>query len=171
MIQLTSAAAGVRLFNKRKLLQMLNAVSALLMNLLHWIHDNKVRVLILAAISIISFVGTLAAVPFMLIRLPIDYFSHDHKQREPGMTVNPVIRIVALILKNIVGYIIMLAGVIMLLLPGQGILTILAGVMLVDFPGKFHIERRLVSQPKVLQAINWLRLRAGKAQLVIKDEK
>lgn len=104
----------------------------------------------------------------MLIRLPSNYFSHNRKRREPGITVNPVIRIVLLVAKNILGYIIILTGVTMLVLPGQGILTILAGIMLVDFPGKFHLERRLVSQPKVLYAVNWMRRRAGKAELVLK---
>jgi hypothetical protein len=30
----------------------------------------------------------------------------------------------------------------MLFLPGQGLLTILIGVMLLDFPGKYPLDRR-----------------------------
>ena len=150
---------------------MYDAFTDMTMNLMHWIQDNKVTVLILLIISMATFVGTLAAVPFLLIRLPIDYFSYEHRRREPGMKVNPVIRIVLLIVKNILGYIIIAAGIIMLVLPGQGILTILAGLMLIDFPGKFQIERRLISQPSVLQAVNWLRARAGRPHLTVTAQK
>jgi hypothetical protein len=148
---------------------MLNPLFILLNSMMHWIHDNKVTAFVLMLISLITFVATLLAIPYLIVRIPADYFSHELKRRQPGMAVNPIIRIALLIAKNILGYIIILAGIIMLVLPGQGILTILAGTMLVDFPGKFHIERRLVSQPKVLQAINWLRLRAGKTELFLKE--
>ena len=58
-----------------------------------------------------------------------------------------------------------LVGVAMLLLPGQGILTILIGLMLLDFPGKRGLERRLVQQPAVWRAINWMRAKAHQPAL------
>ena len=51
--------------------------------------------------------------------------------------------------------------------PGQGVLTILLGIMLLDFPGKRRLEHKLVSRPKVLKAINGLRHRFGKPELVL----
>nr|ALS89658.1 putative transmembrane protein (PGPGW) [uncultured bacterium] len=51
--------------------------------------------------------------------------------------------------------------------PGQGILTILLGVMLLDFPGKRNFERKLVTRPQVRNAINKLRHRFGKPELVL----
>ena len=45
----------------------------------------------------------------------------------------------------------------MLFLPGQGLLTMLMGIVLMDFPGKFRLERHLVSRPPVFAAINWIR--------------
>ena len=47
----------------------------------------------------------------------------------------------------------------MLVLPGQGILTILAGIMLLDFPGKHRLLRWIVAHPQVLRTLNWLRRR------------
>jgi hypothetical protein len=44
-------------------------------------------------------------------------------------------------------------------MPGQGLLTILIGLILVNFPGKYKIERRLVRRPGVLQSINKIRTR------------
>jgi hypothetical protein len=49
----------------------------------------------------------------------------------------------------------------MLLTPGQGLLTLLAGLLLMDFPGKYAMQRRLIEHPPILRAINRLRARHG----------
>ncbi len=46
--------------------------------------------------------------------------------------------------------------------PGQGLLTILIGFILLDFPGKRALERRLVTRPAVIGAIDRLRARFGR---------
>jgi len=53
-------------------------------------------------------------------------------------------------------------GLFMLVLPGQGILTILAGLVLLDFPGKFLFLRWLVRKEKVLKSLNWIRKKGKK---------
>jgi hypothetical protein len=53
----------------------------------------------------------------------------------------------------------------MLVLPGQGLLTIIIGLVLMEFPGKYHAERWVINRPAVLAAINWIRLKAGKPKL------
>ncbi|MBC8214475.1 MAG: hypothetical protein ISR90_00505 [Candidatus Marinimicrobia bacterium] len=45
----------------------------------------------------------------------------------------------------------------MIFTPGQGILTILVGIILMDLPYKKQIEKRLISQPKILHLINSIR--------------
>ena len=55
----------------------------------------------------------------------------------------------------------------MLILPGQGILTILIGLFLMNFPGKFKLERKLIAMPKVLKSLNWIRTKAGKEPFVL----
>jgi hypothetical protein len=67
--------------------------------------------------------------------------------------------------KNLLGLVFVLAGVAMLVLPGQGILTILIGLMLMNFPGKRGLEQRLVQQPSVWRAINWIRSKAHQPAL------
>jgi hypothetical protein len=59
------------------------------------------------------------------------------------------------------------AGIAMLVLPGQGLLTILIGFLMLDFPGKYRVEKWLVSRRRLLGAINWLRRRAGRVPLRI----
>ena len=67
-----------------------------------------------------------------------------------------------LILKNTVGALLLVVGIAMLVLPGQGILTILMGLMLSDVPGKRRLELWLVKRPPVLRALNWMREKGGK---------
>ena len=62
-----------------------------------------------------------------------------------------------LIVKNLVGGLFVAAGIVMLFMPGQGILTILIGLSLLDLPGKRAFERRLVGSPAVFEAINVIR--------------
>ena len=49
----------------------------------------------------------------------------------------------------------------MLFVPGQGLLTIIVGLTVMNYPGKFRLERWLVMRPRVLPALNWLRKRYG----------
>ncbi|RME33433.1 MAG: hypothetical protein D6786_07715, partial [Gammaproteobacteria bacterium] len=55
----------------------------------------------------------------------------------------------------------LLAGLIMLFTPGQGLLTMLVGLLLMNYPGKYRLERWLVTRPRVLETLNWIRARTG----------
>jgi len=117
-------------------------------------------------VSIIAFIGTLVAIPAILIRLPADYFDEE-KPHTWMETYHPIIRKISLFLKNGVGYIFLLAGFAMLVLPGQGLLTMLIGVSLIDFPGKRQFEKKLMCLPGVLKTINALRQKYGKPSFSI----
>jgi UPF0716 family protein affecting phage T7 exclusion len=71
------------------------------------------------------------------------------------------------IAKNIAGGILVIAGIIMLIGPGQGILTILIGLVLMDIPGKRPLEAKLIKRPTVLSAVNKFRARYGKMPLEV----
>jgi hypothetical protein len=118
----------------------------------------------LTALSMVFFVGTLIAIPFILVRLPADYF--DVRVPRPWMEDHhPVLRLVGHIVKNVVGAIFVFAGFLMLFLPGQGILTMLIGISMLDFPGKRKIEATLIGQPTVLSVINSMRQKFNKPRL------
>ena len=85
------------------------------------------------------------------------------------MKINPLARAILAIAKNALGYVLILTGIAMLVLPGQGILAILAGIALVDFPGKQRLERWIVSRPAVLRSANWLRRRMGRRPLLFEE--
>ncbi len=120
---------------------------------------------IFAAVVIFTFVASLVFVPWAIVRLPADYFHYHARHRVYAGTRHPVLRVMLLLGKNLLGYILIVMGVAMLVLPGQGLLTILIGILLLDFPGKFTFERWLISRKPILLASNWLRKKAHKAPL------
>jgi hypothetical protein len=120
----------------------------------------------LTVLSIIFFVGSLIAIPFILVRLPADFF--DIRVPRPWMEDHhPVLRVLGHLVKNAVGGIFLFAGFLMLFLPGQGILTMLIGISMLDFPGKRNVEAKLIGQPAVLNTINGMREKFGKPPLII----
>jgi len=135
--------------------------------MVQWIRSYETIFPWLTAASIVIYIASFILVPFFIIRIPPDYFAagKDHKKRRSDH--HPVIRGALVIARNVLGYIFLAAGTFMLVLPGQGLLTIFAGIMLLDFRGKHRLERWIVSRRPVLQSINWIRLRAGRAPLTL----
>lgn len=122
-----------------------------------------------AVSSVFMFVGTLIAIPIILMRLPADYF--DIRKPRPWMeNHHPILRLVGHIVKNVVGAIFLFAGFLMLFLPGQGVLTMLIGLSLIEFPGKRRLEAKIVGQSTVLGTINAMRAKFGKPPLIIAPE-
>jgi len=134
--------------------------------MLEWLSNNEALAWWLLAFSIATFIATLIAIPVILVRIPKDYFSYPERHRIPWQKRHRFWRLPILLTKNITGLIFILLGILMLVLPGQGLLTMVIGLMLLEFPGKFQLERWLVNRPVVLRSINWIRMQAGKAELV-----
>ena len=120
----------------------------------------------LTALSVVFFVGSLIAIPFILVRLPTDFFD-TRVPRRWMEDHHPVLRLLGHLVKNVVGAIFLFAGFLMLFLPGQGILTMLIGVTMLDFPGKRKMEAKMIGQPAVLGTINNMRQKFGKPPLTI----
>lgn len=127
--------------------------------------------LIGAIIFAVTFAGSTAIVSFLLVRLPATYFQEGHT-RDFWIERHPFLRWSGIVGKNLLGLLLIIAGVIMAVpgIPGPGVLTILLGIMLMDFPGKHRLEHKLVSRPSVLSAINQLRGKFGKPPLVLDGE-
>ena len=134
--------------------------------MIEWIQSNETVLWWLAASTVVTFIATLIAVPILVVRIPPDYFSR--RKNHPRLWANhhPVVRAMLLTGKNALGLVFVVAGFIMLVLPGQGIFTILIGIMLLNFPGKYRLEWWVVTRGPVLRSINWLRRRAGRDLLV-----
>lgn len=117
---------------------------------------------------VVTFTISLAVVSYIMVRIPANYFKKGHP-RKVLPNHHPAVRFLAIVGKNLLGFLLVVLGVLMSLpgVPGQGILTILLGIMLLDFPGKRDLEHKLVSMPRVHHTINKLRHRFGKPKLVL----
>jgi hypothetical protein len=114
-----------------------------------------------SGLSLLAVVATVAGLPWVVTRLPRDYFVRPERVAWRASTGEPVFALVAQVLKNLLGLALVIFGLILLVTPGQGLLTLFIGLMLMNFPGKYRLERWLVSQSGVLRSLNWLRRRRG----------
>ena len=112
-----------------------------------------------------TFIASIVVIPVLVARIPADYFAGDQRNPPAWTDRHRVLRAILLVAKNLLGIVFVLAGIAMLVLPGQGILTILIGAMMLDVPGKYHFERWLIQKPAIWRAVSWLRKKAGKAPL------
>jgi len=118
----------------------------------------------LFVVSLASLALCASLLPVMVLRLPADYFASSRdEQPAPRTAIGWLLRIA----KNLAGALFVLAGIAMLLLPGQGVLTILIGLMLLEFPGKRRLERRIVGLPSVLKVLNKMRMRRNLPPLIV----
>ena len=138
------------------------SLSSLIPTILSWLQEHRSFTWWLGIISLLTFITTLAIIPLILVRLPADYFTRENP---PFKEKHPVGRRILLFGKNLLGLFFLIAGFMMLFLPGQGMLTILLAISLLNFPGKKRLEHRLIQWPKVLQTINKLRQKANRPPL------
>lgn len=123
--------------------------------------------LIGVVIFVVSFVGTTALTVWFVVKLPADYFVQQRQPRSDSRW--SVSHWAQFLLRNVLALALIGLGIVLSLpgVPGQGLLTVLLGIMLSDFPGKERLERKIVSYPKVREALNRLRARFGKPPLMI----
>ncbi|MDN5870713.1 MAG: PGPGW domain-containing protein [Nitrococcus sp.] len=120
----------------------------------------------LMGFSVLMLLISVVAVPWIATAVPAEYFTHRYRQRlHRRGSDSPIIIWFWLVAKNLLGGTLVILGVIMLVAPGQGVLTILLGLGIADFPGKFYLERRLVRLPGVLYTLNLIRRRNGRPPL------
>ena len=119
----------------------------------------------LVAVSALSVLIGAVLVPVMILRIPSDYFLPERRVKLASQSRHPAMRFFVLAAKILLGALLVVTGLCLLLLPGQGLLTLFAGLVLMDYPGKFRFERWIVRRPYVLAALNWLRVQRGRRPL------
>jgi hypothetical protein len=130
-----------------------------------WFNRHPGLLWTLGASSVGMFIASLIIIPAIIARIRPDYFAHDRRPPARFAHLTPSVRVLLHVLKNVLGVVLMLAGIAMLVLPGQGLLTLIIGFFLLDFPGKYRFERWLVERPAIHRPLNWLRHRAGREPL------
>lgn len=130
--------------------------------IIEWLSQYQAILAWLGLISLLLFVFSLLLLPWLIKQIPADYFQANRTHHRQGKLLSPVN-----IVRNLLGFIILLAGLAMFVLPGQGILTALVGIAIMQFPGKHRLERWLISRNGVLPAVNWLRRKTNSPELKI----
>ncbi len=133
---------------------------------LDWIDPFLPYIWALASMSLLLFAGSIVLIPWLIIRLPSTYFSAQSRKPLRTVSAYPKFNFLLTLLKNLLGGVFILAGLAMLLLPGQGLLTILIGITFTNFPGKYILEQKLARRTNILRAMNWIRRKAHRPPLV-----
>lgn len=135
-----------------------------------WLNEHAFLLIAVGVASVVVCVAGILASPWLLARLPADYFTAP--RRHPAVARgHPLLRWLWRIGKNLFGFALLLLGLAMIPLPGPGMPFIVMGLVMADFPGKYRLERWLVRKKPVLTTLNWARRKGGAPPLEVPDEK
>ena len=108
----------------------------------------------LSMISLITFLVSLILIPILISRIPYDYFSYHRKNAKQRFKF----------LKSILGVLLILFGLVMLITPGQGIITMFIGLLFLDFPKRYEVEIYMLKKFNLLDHLNWIRRKFSKPE-------
>ena len=137
--------------------------------IISWSSLNSDLLFLLGSLSIFILIISVFMMVLIISFLPEDYFKSENRNLISSVQNSryPLLKLLVLITKNFFGVLLLLSGILMLVLPGQGILTIITGLVFMDYPGKYKFERKLLKQKGVINSINWIRSRLSKPPLKI----
>ena len=135
--------------------------------MLDWLADHQTLLWVTGAVSVALFVASIVVIPPLIVRIRPDYFAHAVRPRSRWADQKRFVRLSIVVGKNVLGGVLMIAGLAMLVLPGQGLLTLFVGFLLIDFPGKYGLEKWLIGRRYILGPINWLRTRRNRQPLEV----
>jgi len=135
-------------------------------------------ILITTVASIVYFI----VISYIITQLDTRYFIRKNKVLKDFRTVksteanvditsrltpiNSGLNFVTNIAKIIFGLVLFICGLAMLVLPGQGLITMLIGLSLIPFPGKHKLENKLLARKSVRSSLNWIRIKAKKPPFI-----
>ena len=137
--------------------------------IISWSSMNSDLLFLLGTLSIFILIISVFMMVLIISFLPEDYFKSENRNLISSVQNSryPLLKLLVLITKNFFGVLLLFSGILMLVLPGQGILTIITGLVFMDYPGKYKFERKLLSQKGVINSINWIRSRLSKPSLKV----
>ena len=139
----------------------MNSINALIL----WFSNHPGVLIGLGISSILIFIISILGISWFVAQIPEDYFLSSKRKPSKWQEQKPILRLVVMFGKNIIGFSLIIGGLLMLVLPGQGFLTIVTGLLLINYPGKYKLEQKLVEIPSVFRALNWIRVKAKKPPL------
>lgn len=111
----------------------------------------------------VSILGGIAAA-IVVVRLPKDYFTRSDPKKRSGKGVGPLLLKIG---KNLLGVLLMIAGVVLLFpgIPGPGVVILMLGLVITDIPGKRKLMKAIARRPSVMKSMNRVRRRFGRPNL------
>lgn len=131
-----------------------------------WLMGYSSILIGLGGLSVLILVFSIAGMGWFIAQIPEDYFTYDKRRGKHWNKYSSKARIAIIIFKNIFGGIMLVGGLFLLVLPGQGLLTMVIGLFLIDYPGKFQLEQKIISIPSIFRSLNWFRAKARKPNLL-----
>lgn len=119
--------------------------------ILKFIEDHWIA---LSLINLSLFVGFIIIVIYAFSSLPTDYW----EEKDDGRFSSPFIKVA----RNLVALPVFLMGILMLFLPGQGLLTVLLALLISDFGYKRQLVQKIIAQKKIRDSLDSLRTKMGK---------
>lgn len=106
--------------------------------------------------AVLAGVGTAALFLFVL-SADEDFFLRLREKEAKPVRIGPLF-----FLRNAVGIVLLVSGILMLFLPGQGILTILLSLVFLEFPGRHRLISRILDSRRTQAGLNGIRKKFGK---------
>ena len=103
--------------------------------------------------TVVIWVALLVAVPVVIAKLPVDYFSRKEEDRKSGLLL--------FVLRNVLAVILVILGSVFL----QGVSVVLLGFMCAEFKGKNRLVRRFAALGWVWKSLCAIRRWTGKPPL------
>ncbi|MBX2836527.1 MAG: hypothetical protein KTR35_06715 [Gammaproteobacteria bacterium] len=123
-----------------------------------WISSHADLITAFSVIGLLLFACTIVAAPWLIAQLPVDYFV---RQKPSELSRGPQ-RWALFLIRNVLGLTLLVAGLILLVTPGPGVLVLIAGLSTCDFPHKHALILRLAQKPKIFDSLNWMRAKYSK---------
>ncbi len=131
----------------------------------NWMQTHSSILWLAGVSSILIFLATLIGLPLLIIKLPENYLLDRRAYSLRKYVIGTPFDIPYQIAKNLLGGLLVVCGLAMLVLPGQGLLTIFSGLLLLKFPGKQKVIHAILRWKSVLKTANWIRRKAHKPPL------
>lgn len=142
----------------------------MLTDLYHWLSQYQLLLMWLGGLSAFFFIASLFAAHIVLVRLPYDFFCRNKARANvsssgfwPGVTK---------FLRYFLATALVVIGVVLLLLPGQGVLMILLGLALMPLSQHNPLRRlyrHLLRSKTLFRYANGIRQKCHKPPLMMPD--
>jgi len=132
--------------------------------------QNEAFIFYAAAFSVLFFLIGIILVPYVILKIPHDYFSYSSKKEYFSRKRDIAVYYMKMTLRNAAALLLFFLGIILLVVPGQGLLTILLAFLLADIPGKYKIEKYLIKKERIYNLLNRFRQKYGKKSFILPED-